>query len=111
MIKDWSLKMSKLHGAFDRSFVLPPVAGNPSTKRQGTSPGSFANKGAVGTAMAYSSPDTPGMPGVSSITAMDFAREEDSARARNLKLCFSFAISSAMKHVATREPHLTSRSI
>ena len=103
--------MSKLHAAFDRSFVLPPVAGNPSTKRQGTSPGSFANKGAVGTAKAYSSPDTPMMPGVSPITAMDFAREEDSKGETQLEIARSGAISSAMKHVATREPHLTAEQI
>jgi phosphomethylpyrimidine synthase len=111
MIKNWSLKMSKLHAAFDRSFVLPPVAGNPSTKRQGTSPGSFANKGAVGTAKAYSSPDTPMMPGVSPITAMDFAREEDSKGETQLEIARSGAISSAMKHVAKREPHLTAEQI
>ena len=60
--------------AADRSYTLPPLGNNPSTDRQGTSPGSFANKGRVGTPYMYSSPDTPGMPGVSDITAMDFAK-------------------------------------
>ena len=53
-------------------FALPPLGDNPSTDRVGTNPGSFANKGRVGTAYAYSSPDMPGMPPVSDRTAWDF---------------------------------------
>jgi phosphomethylpyrimidine synthase len=56
----------------DRSFTLPPVGDNPSTERQGTNPGSFAKRGRIGTAWTFSSPDTPGMPGVSDKTAWDF---------------------------------------
>src|SRR5947208_8784649 len=56
----------------DRSYALPPLGDNPSTDRQGTTPGSFALPGRVGTAYAYSSPDAPGMPGVSEKTAWDF---------------------------------------
>ena len=56
----------------DRSFALPPLGDNPSTDRQGTTPGSFANKGRVGTPYTYSSPDTPGMPAPSDKTAWDF---------------------------------------
>ena len=44
------------------AYALPPLGDNPSTHRQGTSPGSFANKGRVGTPWTFSSPDTPGMP-------------------------------------------------
>jgi phosphomethylpyrimidine synthase len=51
---------------------LPPLGDNPSTLRQGTSPGSFANKGRVGTPWTFSSPDTPGMPQPSEKTAWDF---------------------------------------
>src|SRR5215212_10534519 len=54
------------------SYDLPPVGENPSTLRQGTSPGSFAQKGRVGTAWTFSSPDTPGMPAPSDKTAWDF---------------------------------------
>jgi phosphomethylpyrimidine synthase len=61
----------------NRSFTLPPQGDNPSTDREGTNPASFANRGQVGTAYTYSSPDTPGMPGVSDITAMDFAAPRD----------------------------------
>ena len=42
----------------DRSYVLPPIGDNPSSDRQGTTPGSFANRGQVGTPYAYGSPDT-----------------------------------------------------
>ena len=53
-------------------YILPPVGDNPSTNKEGTTPGSFANKNRVGTAYAFSSPDTPGMPEVSDKTAWDF---------------------------------------
>ncbi len=59
----------------DRSFTLPPLGDNPSTDRQGTTPGSFANRGRVGTPWTFSSPDTPGMPQPSDKTAWDFLPE------------------------------------
>jgi phosphomethylpyrimidine synthase len=95
----------------DRSFALPPVGANPSTERQGTSPGSFANVGRVGTAYTFSSPDTPGMPGVSDITAMDFARAEDRQGKTQLEEARCGIISAEMKRVAMREPHLTAEQI
>jgi phosphomethylpyrimidine synthase len=55
-----------------RSYRLPPLGDDPSTTKQATTPGSFANKGRVGTAYTYSSPDTPGMPEASDKTAWDF---------------------------------------
>ena len=55
---------------------LPPQGNNPSTDRQGTSPGSFANRPRISAgvegAMTYSSPDTPNMPAASNKTAWDF---------------------------------------
>ncbi len=54
-------------------FDLPPDgAANPSTQRQGTSPGSFARSADVGGPLAFASPDTPGMPAPSDKTAWDF---------------------------------------
>ncbi len=53
-----------LHGAF-----------NPSTAEQGTTPGSFARKADIGGPLAFSSPDTPGMPAPSTKTAWDFLPE------------------------------------
>ncbi|MFG0258265.1 MAG: phosphomethylpyrimidine synthase ThiC [Phycisphaerales bacterium JB043] len=47
---------------------------DPGTTRT-TTPGSFARKADVGGAYTYSSPDTPGMPGVSEKTAWDFLPE------------------------------------
>ena len=47
-------------------------AHNPSSLRAGTTPGSFANAPNIGGALAFSSPDTPGMPQPSSKTAWDF---------------------------------------
>jgi phosphomethylpyrimidine synthase len=52
------------HGAF-----------NPSTDREGTTPGSFALAADLGGPRSFSSPDTPGMPPVSDRTAWDFLPE------------------------------------
>ena len=93
------------------SFALPPLGGNPSTERQGTSPGSFARAGRVGTAYTFSSPDTPGMPGVSDITAMDFAAARDREGKTQLEEARAGIISAEMKRVALREPHLTAEQI
>jgi phosphomethylpyrimidine synthase len=57
-------------------FALPPLGDNPSTARQGTTPGSFANPGRVGTRWTFSSPDTPGMPQPSDRTAWDFLPDD-----------------------------------
>jgi phosphomethylpyrimidine synthase len=54
------------------TYALPPIGDNPSTRAQGTTPGSFANRGRVGTPWTFSSPDTPGMPQPSEKTAWDF---------------------------------------
>src|SRR3954471_18672812 len=97
--------------SFDRSFVLPPLGDNPSTERQGTTPGSFANRGRVGTPYSYSSPDTPGMPGVSDVTAMNFAREADREHKTQLEAARCGIITDEMKRVALREPHLTPEQI
>src|SRR5687767_3211536 len=56
----------------DRSYALPPLGDNPSTDREGTTPGSFALRGRVGTPWTFSSPDTLGMPQPSDRTAWDF---------------------------------------
>jgi len=47
-------------------------AANPSSRLEGTSPGSFALAPEIGGARSYSSPDTPGMPAPSERTAWDF---------------------------------------
>jgi phosphomethylpyrimidine synthase len=57
-------------------YKLPPLGDNPSTEKQGTTPGSFANKGRVGTPWTFSSPDTAGMPQPSDKTAWDFLPDD-----------------------------------
>ena len=59
----------------DPTYALPPLGDNPSTLKQGTTPGSFAQKNRVGTPWTFSSPDTPGMPAPSDKTAWDFLPE------------------------------------
>jgi phosphomethylpyrimidine synthase len=95
----------------DRTYRLPPVGDNPSTERQGTTPGSFAEKGRVGTAYTFTSPDTPGMPGVSDVTAMDFTRPQDREGRTQLEEARCGIVSAEMKRVALREPHLTAEQI
>jgi phosphomethylpyrimidine synthase len=95
----------------DRSHALPPLGDNPSTDRQGTSPGSFAQKNRVGQPQSFSSPDTPGMPALSAITAMDFATPEDRRGRTQLENARTGIISPEMKRVALREPHLTPEQI
>ena len=95
-----------------RSYALPPVGDNPSTDRQGTTPGAFANPGRVGTAWAYSSPDTPGMPQPSELTAMDYRdAQRDRAHNTQLEAARDGAITPEMKRVALREPHLSPEQI
>ena len=50
-----------------RAWELPPRGGNPSSSAAGTSPGSFAAKGRIGSAVPFGSPDTPPEPGTVSI--------------------------------------------
>nr|MDQ3331146.1 phosphomethylpyrimidine synthase ThiC [Planctomycetota bacterium] len=62
-----------------RSYTLPPLGGDPSSRSQGTTPGSFAKKakilpGAAGR-LTFASADTPGMPEPSDKTAWDFLPE------------------------------------
>ncbi|HUB24754.1 MAG TPA: phosphomethylpyrimidine synthase ThiC, partial [Tepidisphaeraceae bacterium] len=95
----------------DRSWTLPPLGDNPSSEKQGTSPGSFALPGRVGTPLMFSSPDTPGMPGPSDLTAMDFASPSDQEGKTQLEEARSGVISAEMKRVALREAHLTPEMI
>jgi phosphomethylpyrimidine synthase len=103
--------MSSLNARADRSWNLPPLGDNPSTERQGTTPGSFAQKNRVGTAYTFSSPDTPGMPAPSDLTAMDFAAARDSEGRTQLEIARSGVVSPEAKRVALREPHLTPEQI
>jgi phosphomethylpyrimidine synthase len=95
----------------ERCYSLPSLGQNPSTTADGTTPGSFANPPRLGTPWTFSSPDTPGMPPPSPITALDFAKPSDADRKTQLEEARCGHISSEMHHIATREPHLTAEQI
>jgi len=95
-------------------FALPlQGADNPSTDRQGTTPGSFALAADVGGPLMFSSPDTPGMPAPSSRTAWDFnpaPRGADRAVTQLEKARLGI-VTPEMFRVAEREPHLTAERV
>ncbi len=107
----------------DRPYALPPIGGNPSTGAQGTSPGSFARPGRVGTAYAFSSPDSPGMPPPSDRTAWDFMPPDWSCEDGRWRAPAGFepvtqlecarlgVVTPAMRRVAEREPHLSPEQV
>jgi phosphomethylpyrimidine synthase len=103
--------MSRSNSTQERSFELPPIGDNPSSQKQGTTPGSFARVGAVGTPYTYSSPDMPGMPPVSSVTAMDFSAARDHECKTQLEEARIGQVSRQMKAVTLREPHLSAEQI
>jgi phosphomethylpyrimidine synthase len=107
----------------DRSYTLPPPGNNPSTRRQGTTPGSFAMPPRLGTPWAFSSPDAPGMPPPSELTAWDFLpdgwsrdpvenRKAHAARAvTQLGSARCGIITDEMNQIITREPHLSAEQV
>ena len=94
-----------------RAYSLPPLGANPSTDAQGTTPGSFARPPRVGTPWTFSSPDAPGMPGVSDLTAIDFRGARDHEGSTQLEAARSGVVTDEMRRVALREPHLTPEQI
>lgn len=104
-------------------FELPPLGNNPSSAKQGTSPGSFANPPRIGTAWSFSSPDTPGMPQPSEKTAWDFmptdwlftdgrwAPPAGFQPCTQLEYARLGIITPEMTRVAARESHLTPEQV
>ncbi len=99
-------------------------AKNPSTTSEGTTPGSFALGADVGGALAFSSPDTPGMPAPSDKTAWDFLPEgwtrgangfavapEGFVPITQLEHARLGIVTPEMKRVAEREPHLSAEQV
>ena len=98
-------------------------ATNPSSTAAGTTPGSFANAPAIGGPLAFSSPDTPGMPTPSDKTAWNFLpegwrREGDFAVAPDgfepvtqLEHARLGTVTPQMRRVAEREKHLTAEQV
>ena len=109
------------------AFPDLPLRGalNPSTAGEGTNPGSFANAPAVGRPLAYSSPDTPGMPAPSAKTAWDFLpdgwrRDEQTGFAvapagfvakTQLEHARLGVVTAEMRRVSEREPHLSPEAV
>jgi phosphomethylpyrimidine synthase len=101
----------------------PRVTHNPSTEREGTNPGSFANSPEIGGPLAFSSPDTPGMPPPSTRTAWDFmpagwqqteqgwAPPAGFRPVTQLESARLGQITAEMLRVAEREPHLTAEQV
>lgn len=106
---------------------IPPLpllgADNPSSVRAGTNPGSFAQAAQVGSALSYSSPDTKGMPAPSDKTAWDFMPADwhfsdgkwhppqGFVPITQLEHARLGIITSEMRRVAEREPHLTAEQV
>jgi phosphomethylpyrimidine synthase len=123
------------------AYALPALGNNPSSARQGTTPGSFARTPQVGGPWAFSSPDTPGMPAPSNKTAWDFMPDDWRALPAGERLAesawpdrapdnaYAFAppedfqpitqleharvgtITPEMQRVSEREPHLSASEI
>ena len=107
-----------------RINVLPMHgAPNPSSRGDGTNPGSFAARPDVGGPRSFSSPDTPGMPAPSGKTAWDYLPEgwvRDGAFARapegfvpvtQLEHARLGVVTPEMRVVAEREGHLTPEGV
>jgi phosphomethylpyrimidine synthase len=98
-------------------------AANPSSNAEGTNPGSFANPSDVGGPLTFSSPDAPGMPAPSSLTAWDFLPSgwrrqgtralapDGFVPATQLEHARIGSITPAMRRVAEREPHLSAEQV
>ncbi len=95
-----------------REYALPPIGGNPSTSGAGTTPGSFARVSGVGGPLAFSSPDTPGMPAPSEQTAWDFRpAREPREPVTQLEHARAGHVTPEMRRVAEREPHLSPEQV
>ena len=98
-------------------------AHNPSSTDAGTTPGSFANAADIGGSLAFSSPDTPGMPTPSDKTAWDFMPDDwhcENGRwvpPEGFEPCTQLeharlgVITPEMRRVAERETHLTAEQV
>jgi len=106
-------RMKNTNSTVGKNTQTMPIHGaaNPSTFKQGTSPGSFALEAHVGGATTYSSPDTPGMPAPSTKTAHDFNPSPHANPVTQLEHARQGTITSEMERVAAREQHLTAAQI
>ncbi|MDZ4785506.1 MAG: phosphomethylpyrimidine synthase ThiC [bacterium] len=90
---------------------LPLGGHNPSSNKAGTNPGSFARNPDLGGVFTFSSPDTPGMPTPSEVTALNWKNEIGRKIFTQLESARAGIITPEMKRVAQRETHLTLEQI
>jgi len=116
----------------EQRFHVPALGGDPAGRPGSTNPGSFANPPQIGRPLAFSSPDTPGMPAPSDKTAWDFMPEdwtcldpgdpgagrsprwrapEGFAPATQLEHARLGTVTPEMRRVAERESHLTPEQV
>jgi len=110
----------------DDRFERPTVWSNPSSRAQGTTPGSFAARPEIGGPRSFCSPDTPGMPQPSDRTAWDFMppgwtppRAGETrwtpppgwTPVTQLDFARLGVVTAEMARVAEREPHLTPEQV
>ena len=105
------------------AYTYPTLGMNPSTTRDGTTPGSFARTPDIGGAYAFSSPDTPGMPAPSTKTAWDFmphdwkhvdgrwVAPEGFVPVTQLEHARLGVVTKEMQRVSEREGHLTAEQV
>lgn len=106
------------------NFPLPlHGALNPSSRGEGTNPGSFALRPGLGGPLPFSSPDTPGMPAPSGKTAWDFMPDdwtfvdgkwqppEGFVPRTQLEFARLGIVTEQMRRVAEREGHLTPEQV
>ncbi len=110
-------------------FERPTVWSNPSSRADGTTPGSFAARPEIGGPRSFGSPDTPAMPQPSDRTAWDFMppgwtsptppRTGETrwtpppgwTPVTQLDFARLGVVTSEMARVAEREPHLTAEQV
>lgn len=93
------------------SWTLPPLGENPSSRREGTNPGSFSLEPHIGGPSTFSSPDAPGMPAPSATTARNWQNEPGRKPITQLEAARAGIITAEMRRVAEREPHLTAEQV
>ncbi len=98
-------------------------AANPSSRREGTSPGSFALAPDIGGGRSFSSPDSTQMPLPSQRSAWDFLPQTWRRDAKDVTAPASFSprtqlefarlgqVTAQMQRVAEREKHLTAEQV
>jgi len=96
-----------MHSPSPRFPTSLPLRGATNPGRQGTTPGSFASRTDIGGPLAFSSPDTPGMPAPSERTARDFNPAPRTPGATQLEQARRGVVTPEMRRVAERESHLS----